>query len=124
MPKFCWVTVACAARISGLLLRASASISGKAASGGRSEEHTSELQSLWHLVCRLLILPTGHPHKISTLSLHDALPICDGGLCGANIGIVVARQRFDFGEGGERGEAVQVVGDRVILAEIGEEEDR
>src|ERR1039458_9732894 len=39
----------------------------------RSEEHTSELQSLRHLVCRLL-LPGGA--KIYTLSLHDALPIC------------------------------------------------
>src|SRR5262245_45977199 len=39
----------------------------------RSEEHTSELQSLRHLVCRLLLGPptsTIHP-----LSLHDALPI-------------------------------------------------
>src|SRR5262245_59800410 len=37
----------------------------------RSEEHTSELQSLRHLVCRLLP-PTTTP---SRLSLHDALPI-------------------------------------------------
>src|SRR5262245_59182748 len=39
----------------------------------RSEEHTSELQSLRHLVCRLLLdlaAPVVHP-----LSLHDALPI-------------------------------------------------
>src|SRR5262245_36127928 len=41
--------------------------------GGRSEEHTSELQSLRHLVCRLLLVPcTTAP---CTLSLHDALPI-------------------------------------------------
>src|ERR1035441_3905041 len=39
----------------------------------RSEEHTSELQSLRHLVCRLL-LATATP-EIYTLSLHDALPI-------------------------------------------------
>src|SRR5687768_14723059 len=39
----------------------------------RSEEHTSELQSRLHLVCRLL-LDTSPPH-IYTLSLHDALPI-------------------------------------------------
>src|SRR5262245_2673365 len=39
----------------------------------RSEEHTSELQSLRHLVCRLLLDPA--PPAISTLSLHDALPI-------------------------------------------------
>src|ERR1039458_2010924 len=38
----------------------------------RSEEHTSELQSLRHLVCRLL---RRAPSKISTLPLHDALPI-------------------------------------------------
>src|SRR5262245_40845612 len=37
----------------------------------RSEEHTSELQSLRHLVCRLLRAPT----STYTLSLHDALPI-------------------------------------------------
>src|SRR5438045_486350 len=37
----------------------------------RSEEHTSELQSLRHLVCRLL--PS--PPLSYTLSLHDALPI-------------------------------------------------
>src|ERR1039458_5382285 len=39
----------------------------------RSEEHTSELQSLRHLVCRLL-LDTAST-EIYTLSLHDALPI-------------------------------------------------
>src|SRR5687768_7031361 len=39
----------------------------------RSEEHTSELQSRLHLVCRLL-LDTATP-QIYTLSLHDALPI-------------------------------------------------
>src|SRR5438045_666349 len=41
--------------------------------GPRSEEHTSELQSLRHLVCRLLLPPA--PRRIPTLSLHDALPI-------------------------------------------------
>src|ERR1039458_563205 len=39
----------------------------------RSEEHTSELQSLRHLVCRLLLVTA--PDEISPLSLHDALPI-------------------------------------------------
>src|SRR5437016_522209 len=39
----------------------------------RSEEHTSELQSLTNLVCRLL-LDTATT-AIYTLSLHDALPI-------------------------------------------------
>src|SRR5690625_1173365 len=41
----------------------------------RSEEHTSELQSRGHLVCRLLLVippPTPPP---SPRSLHDALPI-------------------------------------------------
>src|SRR5205823_5774245 len=40
----------------------------------RSEEHTSELQSLAYLVCRLLLDPT--ESSVYTLSLHDALPIC------------------------------------------------
>src|SRR5690625_4066292 len=44
----------------------------------RSEEHTSELQSRGHLVCRLL-LDTPIP-DFYTISLHDALPIC---LCSA-----------------------------------------
>src|SRR5262245_42887102 len=39
----------------------------------RSEEHTSELQSLRHLVCRLLHAASSH--VIYPLSLHDALPI-------------------------------------------------
>src|SRR5690625_4155527 len=39
----------------------------------RSEEHTSELQSRGHLVCRLLSAPT--TAAIYPLSLHDALPI-------------------------------------------------
>src|SRR5438445_420730 len=40
---------------------------------GRSEEHTSELQSRQYLVCRLLLdSPTT---LFYTLSLHDALPI-------------------------------------------------
>src|SRR5207249_2557741 len=39
----------------------------------RSEEHTSELQSRFDLVCRLLLDPA--PTGLYTLSLHDALPI-------------------------------------------------
>src|SRR5262245_27885514 len=74
-----------------------------AASAARSEEHTSELQSLRHLVCRLLLETKKHDRRspplcrcaivlhascaatvvslhcarpqFSTLSLHDALPI-------------------------------------------------
>src|SRR5262245_24362979 len=41
----------------------------------RSEEHTSELQSLRHLVCRLLLSTL----YITPLSLHDALRIYLGG---------------------------------------------
>src|ERR1039458_7252270 len=41
----------------------------------RSEEHTSELQSLRHLVCRLLLENDAATTEIYTLSLHDALPI-------------------------------------------------
>src|SRR5690625_3612123 len=49
-------------------------------SAARSEEHTSELQSRGHLVCRLLLDPL--PPHFYTLSLHDALPISvvEGGL--------------------------------------------
>ena len=47
----------------------------------RSEEHTSELQSPWHLVCRLLLeknfFNDTATTEIYTLSLHDALPICN-----------------------------------------------
>src|SRR2546425_326197 len=56
----------------------------------RSEEHTSELQSLAYLVCRLLLEKKNRvpwlsvffffndtaTTEIYTLSLHDALPIC------------------------------------------------
>src|SRR5262245_23744208 len=42
----------------------------------RSEEHTSELQSLRHLVCRLLLVPLAT--DCFPVSLHDALPICTG----------------------------------------------
>src|SRR6478752_527603 len=54
----------------------------------RSEEHTSELQSRLHLVCRLLLEQKKHiliiffffndtaTTEIYTLSLHDALPTC------------------------------------------------
>src|ERR1039458_7758373 len=57
----------------------------------RSEEHTSELQSLRHLVCRLLLeniiclgvsvflyfVNDTATTEIYPLSLHDALPICE-----------------------------------------------
>src|SRR5205823_1588040 len=41
----------------------------------RSEEHTSELQSLAYLVCRLLLETPPPPPSLPSLSLHDALPI-------------------------------------------------
>src|ERR1035441_8193396 len=41
----------------------------------RSEEHTSELQSLRHLACRLLFSKETVTTEIYSLSLHDALPI-------------------------------------------------
>src|SRR2546429_6451413 len=61
---------------------------GIASSAGRSEEHTSELQSRLHLVCRLLLekkkkktdaqnillsfrLPVPHHHNPSLLHVHD-----------------------------------------------------
>src|SRR3989338_3750585 len=42
----------------------------------RSEEHTSELQSQFHLLYRLLFFNDTAPPEFSSLSLHDALPIC------------------------------------------------
>src|ERR1035441_4989076 len=42
----------------------------------RSEEHTPELQSLRHLLCRLLLFNDTATTEIYTLSLPDALPIC------------------------------------------------
>src|ERR1035438_6539861 len=45
-------------------------------SGNRSEEHTSELQSLRHLVCRLLLEKIGHPpdrRRVEQQRLRDTL---------------------------------------------------
>src|SRR5436305_2109945 len=57
--------------------RSSTDARARTAGPSRSEEHTSELQSRPHLVCRLL-LAKSTPHAVLyTLSLHDALPICD-----------------------------------------------
>src|SRR5690606_39230134 len=47
----------------------------------RSEEHTSELQSRENLVCRLLLENSPAAPQISTLSLHDALPILPPRAC-------------------------------------------
>src|SRR3990167_7529412 len=43
----------------------------------RSEEHTSELQSQSNLVFPLFFFNDTAPTEIYTLSLHDALPICN-----------------------------------------------
>src|SRR3989338_70264 len=43
--------------------------------GGRSEEHTSELQSHFHLVRRFFFFNAAAPTEFFSLSLHDALPI-------------------------------------------------
>src|SRR5258708_19554737 len=40
---------------------------------GRSEEHTSELQSPDHLVCRLLLEKKTHPHQDLTTPLPNPL---------------------------------------------------
>src|SRR3989338_7059335 len=47
----------------------------------RSEEHTSELQSQFHLVCRLFFFNDTATTEIYTLSLHDALPISNSAHC-------------------------------------------
>src|SRR3989338_2571519 len=49
----------------------------------RSEEHTSELQSQFHLACRLFFFNDTATPDIYTLPLHDALPIC---ACGVDMG--------------------------------------
>src|SRR3990172_3647649 len=48
---------------------------GRGAVHARSEEHTSELQSPLHLLFPLFFFNDTAPTDISTLSLHDALPI-------------------------------------------------
>src|SRR5438309_4512310 len=43
-------------------------LTGQAAPGRRSEEHTSELQSQFHLVCRLLLeKKKGHHYRLDPL---------------------------------------------------------
>src|SRR5687768_1545728 len=64
----------CAGEAGNTLSALNQCIGLNAANGGpRSEEHTSELQSRLHLVCRLLLDTS--TTEIYTLSLHDALPI-------------------------------------------------
>src|SRR5438876_850384 len=77
-PVFVQVTVSPALE-TGLLL-ASASwaliVTALPATGLRSEEHTSELQSSLQIVCRLALVPVRAVLASSfAVSLHDALPI-------------------------------------------------
>src|SRR5690625_4266915 len=65
----------------------------------RSEEHTSELQSRGHLVCRLLLAPA--PSAPSPLSLHDALPICHQYPTSADAVTEGAEEQTAEGAGGE-----------------------
>src|ERR1039458_4537335 len=72
----------CRCSDSELHLRAMAPTSGR--SGSRSEEHTSELQSLRHLVCRLLLEKTiinGHGSDDGRALHHsDVLGLLAGGV--------------------------------------------
>src|SRR3712207_7259983 len=45
--------------------------------GGRSEEHTSELQSRQYLVCRLLLEKKIHPHSLFASLLNLTLSLLD-----------------------------------------------
>src|SRR5256884_7322690 len=45
---------------------------GEGDGGGRSEEHTSELQSRLHLVCRLLLEKKKRPNTTSILRTSDS----------------------------------------------------
>src|SRR5437016_2229262 len=71
--RFLSLRVQNAARLPNTIGRHHSDDSCCSGNSARSEEHTSELQSLTNLVCRLL-LDTA-PSDIYTLSLHDALPI-------------------------------------------------
>src|SRR5260370_163103 len=51
----------------------------------RSEEHTSELQSHLKLVCPPLFFNDTATTEIYTLSLHDALPIYNAAVAGADL---------------------------------------
>src|SRR5689334_16237716 len=98
-PHACWRRragftlrqVDCASRYAAIAPSVSPLSARRSALTRRSEEHTSELQSQFHLVCRLLLEKKKKNHHLDllvyfffnaadtsdiyTLSLHDALPI-------------------------------------------------
>src|SRR5436853_1495639 len=60
----------CELSLMGSRLRAGNKVTSEAAAGDRSEEHTSELQSLRHLVCRLLLEKKKRNKASMTLSMN------------------------------------------------------
>src|SRR5438552_1182309 len=68
--------------------------------GLRSEEHTSELQSPDHLVCRLLLALA--PPATLPLSLHDALPISPGTPPASTVSTSTGRRARGSGRTGAR----------------------
>src|SRR5438067_7910762 len=65
------------------------SLSDHRAELGRSEEHTSELQSRFDLVCRLLLEKKNHPHRRIGVLRGDVRPVRH-----REIGLVVAAYRL------------------------------
>src|SRR2546425_6178573 len=53
-------------------------VAGPVQSGSRSEEHTSELQSLAYLVCRLLLEKKKKELKVCMILVNDELNIMHG----------------------------------------------
>src|SRR5689334_24659477 len=51
----------------------------KSTSGGRSEEHTSELQSQFHTVCRLRLAQQKCYRLATHPPVHSRLPVCSAG---------------------------------------------
>src|SRR5437899_5156015 len=64
---FPYTTLFRSRRRTGGYWRGSPSVAARTASASRSEEHTSELQSLRHLVCRLLLEKKKHDAVIHLL---------------------------------------------------------
>src|SRR5258705_5255509 len=65
----------CARRAAGTVDRVQLELVDRVTARFRSEEHTSELQSLRHLVCRLLLeKKKKHLHETELCSKHDRVP--------------------------------------------------